>query len=427
MDIHVVSRWCFMLAAISFGSVLPTSTTDSSTTEAATTSTPEFVPGKVNNLKTTLSTSSSIGLSWTASTSGIPFTQYDVFISKGGECVQAVYILCLPNDSIYAPVHCAYNYAGVTATYDQCHGNMSYNVTKLESNTEYTVIVAAAAKSAIGENSTLTEETHIGIPAAPTNIRGTAQNQSAILVEWDVPSHNAGPMWYNLTVLIAYDRESGACLIHREYKVEGQNSSSCEVTDLLSSWRYWFAITASTSAGTSNVATSKAFRTLPSTPGAVQDIRVNVVPSEYLAIKLTWECPPEKMRNGRITSYTISYTGNISMTMKAGSFYPEDSCTYPHMVYLPVIPDGQYIVQVWANAEFQGNKSAIMFIADRDKMTYDFPSFSNTTESTTDPHSLIVVSATCGSIIAILFAAVIALVLTRPSGISPKERLHFAR
>ncbi|XP_046327484.2 receptor-type tyrosine-protein phosphatase F-like [Haliotis rufescens] len=304
---------------------------------------------------------------------------------------------------------------------------MSYNVTKLESNTEYAVIVAAAATSTIGENSTLTEKTHIGIPAAPTNIRGTAQNQSAILVEWDVPSHNAGPMWYNLTVLIAYDRESGACLIHREYKVEGQNSSSCEVTDLLSSWRYWFAITASTSAGTSNVATSKAVRTLSSTPGAVQDIRVNFVPSEYLAIKLTWECPPEKMRNGRITSYTISYTGNISMTMTAGSFYPEDSCTYYHMVYLPVIPDGQYIVQVWANAEFQGNKSAIMFVADRDQMTYDFPSFSNTTESTTDPHNLIVVSATCGSIIAILFAAVIALVITRSSGISPKERLHFAR
>ncbi|XP_071115178.1 neogenin-like [Haliotis cracherodii] len=424
MDIFV--GWCFMLAAFSIGSVLPISTTELSTTEAATTSTPEFVPGKVNNLKTTVTTSSSLGLSWTASTSDVPFTQYIVFTSKGGECLKAVYIPCLPNDSIYAAATCNSLSAGTPATYDECHGDMSYNVTDLDSNTDYVVSVAAAANFTVGENSTLKEETNIGIPAAPTNIRGTAQNQSAILVEWDVPSHNAGPMWYNLTVLIELDRTSGVFIADRYYNVEGQNSSSCEVTDLLSSWRYMFAITASTSAGTSNMATSKAVRTLPSTPGAVQNIRVKFVPTEYLAVRLTWECPPERMRNGRITSYTISYKGNISMTLTAGSYYPEDPCTDPHMVYLPVVPDGQYTVQVWANAEFQGNKSAMIFVADRDKMSYDVPSFSNTTVSTTDPHSLIVVSATCGSIIAILFVAVIALVLTRSRGVSPKEQLHFA-
>ncbi|XP_048239651.1 receptor-type tyrosine-protein phosphatase F-like [Haliotis rufescens] len=424
MDLYL--GWCFMLAAFSVESVLPTSTTELSTTEAATASTPDLVPGKVNNLKTTLTTSSSLGLSWTASTSDVPFTQYIVFTSKGGECLRAVYILCPPNDMIYAAATCNSLSAGTPATYDECHGDMSYNLTDLDSNTDYVVSVAAAAIFTVGETSTLKEKTNIGIPAPPTNIRGTAQNKSAILVEWDIPSHNAGPMWYNLVVLIELDRTSGGFIADRYYNVEGQNSSSCEVTDLLSSWRYSFAITVSTSAGTSNMATSKAdVRTLPSTPGAVQNICLKFVHSVYLAVRLTWECPPERMRNGRIRSYTISYTGNISMTLTAGSYYPEDPCTDPHMVYLPVIPDGEYTVEVWANAEFQGIKSAMNFVADRDKMFYDLPSFSNTTVSTPDPHSLIVVSATCGSIIAILFVAVIALALTRSRAVSPQQRLYF--
>ncbi|XP_046566190.1 receptor-type tyrosine-protein phosphatase F-like [Haliotis rubra] len=301
---------------------------------------------------------------------------------------------------------------------------MTYSVTQLDSNTDYTVSVAATDRFIIGENSTITAKTHIGIPASPANIRGTALNHSAILIEWDVPSHNAGPMWYDVTVLKEFERTSGDYVADRYYKVEGQNSSSVEVTDLLSSWSYMFAITASTKAGTSNMATSKPVRTLPSAPGEVQNISVKFDHNQYLTVRLTWECPPEKMRNGRITSYTISYTGNISLTLTAGSFYPEDPCSAPHTVYLPVIPDGKYIVQIWANAEFLGNKSAMIFVADRDKMYYkDY----NTTVSTADAQSLIDVSAACGSIIAILIVAVIALVLTRPRSVLPEEGLKFGQ
>ncbi|XP_067674186.1 fibronectin type III domain-containing protein 1-like [Haliotis asinina] len=420
MDIHVLTRWCFMFAAISIGPVLLTSTTESSTSEEATTTTPSAVPGKVNNLETTLTTSTSIGLSWSASSSDVPFTQYVIFTSRGDRCVQAVYFLCPPNSEYYAGAHCNYNTVGTSLTYAECHGNMAYNVTKLESNTDYTVSVAATYKFIIGENSTVTAKTQIGIPASPTNIRGTALNHSTILIEWDVPSHNAGPMWYNLTLLMAFDRAADGYLTANEYKIEGQNSSSYVATDLLSSWQYMFAITASTKAGTSRMTTSKPVRTLPSTPGEVLNINVKYDHNQYLAVKLTWDCPLMTMRNGRITSYTISYTGNISMTLTAGSFYPEDPCTDPHAVYLPVIPDGTYAVQIWANAEFQGYKTSMIFETDREKMYYkDF----NTTVSTTDPQHLIDVSAACGSIIAILIVVVIALVLTRPRSVSPKKRL----
>ncbi|XP_048239497.1 fibronectin type III domain-containing protein 1-like isoform X2 [Haliotis rufescens] len=396
MDMY--SRLCFMLTLFILESVPLVLGSDT-------------VPGKVSNLKTTLVTSSAIGLSWTASTSNIPFTNYVIFIIKEGKCTQADYIRCSRNHTLYTNGHCTDTYAGATATFAACHGDMSYNVTaKLTSYTDYVVAVAAAYEATVGENSTLTAKTQIGIPAPPTNIRLTAQNQSAILVEWDIPLHNAGPTWYNVTVLGAINRTSSIAIVQREYKVEGWKSSSYEVTDLLSSWRYMVSITASTNAGTSDRTTSQHVRTLPSAPGAVQNIHVKFVPSQYLAARLIWECPAEKMRNGRITSYTIIYTGNGSMTMTAGSYYPEDPCTTPHTAYLPVIPDGQYTVQVWANAEFQGNKSTMIFVADRN-----------------NPHSLIIVSSTCGSIIAMLFVAVIALVITRSRGVSQEKRLYMDR
>ncbi|XP_067673891.1 neogenin-like [Haliotis asinina] len=412
-------RWGFMFTSLSVAALLATSTSDTTTTEE-----PADVPGKVNNLKTTEITSTSIGLSWSASSSDVPFTQYVIFTSRGGNCEQAVYIVCPPGDAIYAGAHCQNVIAGPTLTYDECHGNMTFNVTNLQSNTDYVVTVAAAANFTVGENSTVTDKTAIGIPAEPKNLRGTVQNQSAILVEWDVPSHNPGPMWYNVTILRELDRTSSNFIWNGYYYVEGQNSSSVEVTGLMSSWRYMFAITASTKAGTSHMATSKPVRTLPSVPGEVQNIRVKYDHDQYLAVRLTWECPPEKMRNGRITSYTISYTGNISMTLTAGSFYPEDPCTDPHAVYLPVIPDGKYIVEISANAEFQGNKSLIIFVADRDKMSFKLPSFTNTTVSTSDSRSLVIASATCGSVIVILFVAIIALYLTRTRGFTSGDKRY---
>ncbi|XP_046566189.1 fibronectin type III domain-containing protein 2-like [Haliotis rubra] len=417
-------RWGFMLTALSVASLIPTSTSDTTTTEETSTSTPDVVPGRVNDLTTTVTTSASIGLSWTASSSDVPFNQYVILTSRGDDCELAVYIVCPPNDAIYANAQCHTITAGPPATYDECHGNMTLDVTGLDSNTDYVVTVAAADNFTVGEKSTIRDKTAIGIPAEPTNIRGTVQNQSAILVEWDVPSHNAGPMWYNVTVLREIDRMPGNFMWDGYYYVEGQNSSSLEVTDLLSSWRYIFIITASTKAGTSNEAISKPVRTLPSAPGEVQNIRVKYDHSQYLAVRLTWECPLEKMRNGRITSYTVSYSGNISMTLTAGSFYPEDPCTSPHTVYLPVIPDGKYVVQIWANAEFQGNKSAMIFVADRDKMSFNLPPFTNTTASTSDSHNLVIASATCGSVIAILFVAIIALYLTRSRGFTSEGQQY---
>ncbi|XP_046566193.1 uncharacterized protein LOC124274866 isoform X3 [Haliotis rubra] len=102
------------------------------------------------------------------------------------------------------------------------------------------------------------------------------------------------------------------------------------------------------------------------------------------------------MRNGYITNYTVKYTGNVSMTMTAGSFYPEDPCTAPHSVYLPVIPDGKITIEIWANAEFKGDKATTVFLADRARSK-----------------PVIVASATLGSVIVILIVAATALFLKR--------------
>ncbi|XP_046566192.1 uncharacterized protein LOC124274866 isoform X2 [Haliotis rubra] len=117
------------------------------------------------------------------------------------------------------------------------------------------------------------------------------------------------------------------------------------------------------------------------------------------------------MRNGYITNYTVKYTGNVSMTMTAGSFYPEDPCTAPHSVYLPVIPDGKITIEIWANAEFKGDKATTVFLADRAQMSYGFSSNSSTT--VTDSKPVIVASATLGSVIVILIVAATALFLKR--------------
>ncbi|XP_067676222.1 fibronectin type III domain-containing protein 2-like [Haliotis asinina] len=254
--------------------------------------------------------------------------------------------------------------AGTSFSYDECNGNMFYKVKPLTSYTDYVVVIAAAFRDTIGENVTLAVKTDIGVPGPPTNIRFTAVNESAVFVKWDIPSHNAGPMAYKVTVLQARNRTSSRFMVHHEYLVEGWTSSELQVPCLLSSWRYMVTMTAGTIAGNSPLAKSKPVTTLPVIPSAVQNIHVKFVPSEYLAVRLIWECAPEKKRNGHITNYTVKYTGNASMTMTVGSFYPEDPCTHPHTVYLPVLPDEKTRIEIWANAEFKGDEASMVFLAD---------------------------------------------------------------
>ncbi|XP_048239644.1 phosphatidylinositol phosphatase PTPRQ-like isoform X2 [Haliotis rufescens] len=361
MDIFV--GWCFMLAAFSIGSVLPISTT-----ELSTTSTPEHVPGKVNNLKTTVTTSSSLGLSWTASTSDVPFTQYIVFTSKGGECLKAVYILCPPNDSIYASADCNSVMAGATATYDECHGDMSYNVTDLDSNTDYVVSVAAAANFTIGENSTLKEKTHIGNPSAPKDFNASVNNESSVTLSWTPAVHRGGPTTYIITVEEETRLNSNIFEEARNISVRGFNASSLVIGDLRSYWKYTFNIIAETPAGRSeDVFLSSAILTKESAPGKVEDLWIDAIPDNLTAVNVTFTCPIEAERHGVILYYTLSYvaqeTHEEAFVIENRQGYNISSglgdCSFTSFV--SITPNVNYVFSVVAHDSFTGAEQKEVF------------------------------------------------------------------
>ncbi|XP_071114656.1 phosphatidylinositol phosphatase PTPRQ-like [Haliotis cracherodii] len=382
--------WCFMLAAFSIESVLPTSTTELSTTEAATTSTPDLVPGEVNNLKTTLTTSSSLGLLWTASTSDVPFTQYIVFTSKGGECLRAVYIPCPPNDMIYAAAHCNSLIAGTPATYDECHGDMSYNVTDLDSNTDYVVSVAAGANFTVGEKSTLTEKTNIGIPSPPKGFRAFVNSSLSVTLAWTPAVHQDGPTTYYITIGEETSLNSHTFQDKEYVTVGGFHNTFVLIEDLRSYWKYTFSITVATPVGNSSVVSlNEAVRTDESAPGKVENLHIDQIPDNFTRVEVFFSCPKETERHGDIKYYILLYDAQVNYTHNVTenhqglniSAQPESNCNYSRVV--PVTANVNYMFSVVAHDSYAGNETTEYHFAKvgQPGSVSDFTSTSTTSSS----------------------------------------------
>ncbi|XP_067676223.1 receptor-type tyrosine-protein phosphatase F-like [Haliotis asinina] len=256
-------------------------------------------PGNVSDFTSTSINSTSIRLSFKPPRYPNGYILgYVLYVhAEDGECQQAVCIICTDCKS----------HATFRVKHDKCRlsrnvtvrtietSPTNYDVTSLQSYTNYTFTVAAVNNFSIGINTALVVQTDIdGYPSSKTTING-----------------------------------------------------------LLSSWRYMFSIMANTSKGASRpIMFGSSITTQESQPCEVQNLKVSSIPDNFTAVNLTWDCPKETERNGFIRNYTVQCSD--SGAMFDGHYEPEDPCDKTHSVILPVRPEHDYTFTVYANAMYRG-------------------------------------------------------------------------
>ncbi|XP_071113950.1 phosphatidylinositol phosphatase PTPRQ-like isoform X1 [Haliotis cracherodii] len=361
-------------------------------------------PGEVGDFSFTNVTNSTVSLSWERPTTPGVIQYYDIVFNANGVCSQEVLLTC--KETAQMSGSCQFVF---TTSAPSCYGNISFDVSSLQPYTNYTVSIAARNELYDGTNSTLSIETDISAPLQPSNVVATVLNASAIHVSWSQPSHDNGPTWYNVTVLEATGRRSSNFTLKTTVQVDGFNTTSCEVPGLLSSWEYKFTVTAYTPAGSAHAPNaSGVVMTFPAEPGPVENLTASALPEPYFGMILTWDCPEEKQRNGRIMNYTIHYKGGVSKVEHYGRYTPEDPCTDTKSVLVPMAPVINYTFTVFANAEFTGKKTSIISRMDPNSMVFVLPARAKDIQSS---KSVLIVSAVCGTVIVVLLAVLILLVI----------------
>ncbi|XP_046566186.1 receptor-type tyrosine-protein phosphatase F-like [Haliotis rubra] len=265
-------------------------------------------PGNIGDFNATDVTDTTVSLSWEAPTTPGVIQYYDIVFNANGICSQEVVHKC--TETSRQPRGCMITF--ITAPND-CQSDISINVTSLRPYTNYTVSISAGNDIYSGPNSTLFIQTEISAPLQPRVVYASVLNTSTIKVAWVQPTQDNGPTWYNVTVLEATGRRSSNFSIKTIIRVDGFNTTSCEVPGLLSSWEYKFTVTAYTPAGFAHAPNaSRVVMTSPAAPGPVENLTATAVPEPYFGTILTWNCPEEKQRNGRILKYTVHYKGDVS-------------------------------------------------------------------------------------------------------------------
>ncbi|XP_048240494.1 phosphatidylinositol phosphatase PTPRQ-like isoform X4 [Haliotis rufescens] len=318
-------------------------------------------PGSVSDFTSTSTTSSSISLSWKPPrfTNGFILGYVLHVHTEDGACQQAVHIVCTDCQS-HGTIRVGDEMCRISrhASGQRPETSLTnYNVTSLLSFTNYTITVAAVNNFSIGNNVFLAIRTDTDVPAMPGNLFVTVLNASAVEVTWTPPVHKSGPMNYTILVQQATGRQSSTFENMENVTVNGYDSSERTIEGLLSSWRYMFNITARTAKGDSLPVVSGSYiLTQESKPCEVQNLNVSSIPDNFTAVKLTWDCPKERERNGFIKNYTIQYSGPGAVPMVYGHYEPEDPCDNTHTAILPVRPEHNYTFKVFANAAYQGSQ-----------------------------------------------------------------------
>ena len=150
------------------GNVSTQSATVSATTLAAADTTPPSVPA---NLAVTATTSSSVSLSWTASTDNVAVTGYNVY--RNGLLVGTSPVPSFTNSSLAASTTYIYS----VAAYDAA-GNVS-----TQSATVSATTLAAADTTP---------------PSVPTNLAVTAATSSSVSLSWTASTDNVAVTGYNI-------------------------------------------------------------------------------------------------------------------------------------------------------------------------------------------------------------------------------------
>ncbi|XP_067673922.1 receptor-type tyrosine-protein phosphatase delta-like [Haliotis asinina] len=376
-------------------------------------------PGEIEVFNATDVTNSSVSLSWEAPQTLGVIQYYHIVFTTNGMCFLQVVQKC--TEISRQPQGCMITYV---SPLNDCQGDISYNVSSLLPYTNYSVSISARNDIYSGPNTTLFIQTEISAPLEPSRVYANVLNASTIKVSWTQPRQDNGPTWYNVTVWEATGRLSSNFSIKTVIRVDGFNTTSLEVPGLLSSWKYTFTVTAYTPAGSAHAPNaSEVVMTFPAEPGPVENLTATAVPEPYFGTILTWNCPKEKQRNGRIVNYTIHYKGDVSREEHYGSYKPEDPCMDTKSMFVPMAPVINYTFTVFANAEFKGEKKSIISRMDPERIVYVLPARTNKTSDSSG--TVLVVAVVCGTIIAILLGLVALLVIhTR---ILPSRRMKYAQ
>ncbi|XP_048239645.1 receptor-type tyrosine-protein phosphatase S-like isoform X1 [Haliotis rufescens] len=362
-------------------------------------------PGPVGDFSFANVTDSTVSLTWEQPTTPGVIQYYDIVFNVNGMCFDEIVYQCTQNSRSTGT--CGFmTFTAVTS----CNGTISYDVSSLLPYKNYSMSISARNDIYDGPNSTLSIQTDISAPLRPRDVEATVLNASVIRVSWSRPFRDNGPTWYNVTVWEATGRRSSNFTLKTTVRVDGFNTTSCVVQGLLSSWKYYFKVTAYTPAGSAHAPNaSGVVMTLPAEPGPVENLTASALPEPYFGMLLTWNCPEEKQRNGRIMNYTLHYKGDVSQVEHYGRYTPEDPCTDTKSVLVPMAPAINYTFTVFANAEFTGKRTSIISRMGPKGMVFVLPA--RASEENQYSKSVIVVSAVCGTVIVVLLAVVVLLVI----------------
>ncbi|XP_048240493.1 phosphatidylinositol phosphatase PTPRQ-like isoform X3 [Haliotis rufescens] len=239
-----------------------------------------------------------------------------------------------------------------------------YNITALESYTDYTIVISCVNINGTGEERNTYVQTNMTVPSPPKDLQAFANRSSSVTLFWTPADHQDGPTTYYITV---GEENSLNSLTFQEIEcvtVTGFHNTSVLVEGLRSYWNYNFSITAATPDGNSSVVSlNRTVRTEESAPGKVENLRIAQIKDNFTSLEVIFSCPNETERHGDIKYYILSYDaqGDYNHSMIENnqglniSAEPEPNCNYSRVV--PVTPEVNYMFSVVAYDSYAGNET----------------------------------------------------------------------
>ncbi|XP_078584040.1 phosphatidylinositol phosphatase PTPRQ-like isoform X2 [Branchiostoma floridae x Branchiostoma japonicum] len=253
-----------------------------------------------------------------------------------------------------------YTMEGASDAQEVSTSNTTVQITGLRAYTTYSFQVAARTVEGQGAKSgPLEETTSVAIPDKPLNVRGTAQNQSTIHVQWEEPEPYAGPTTYIVQVYNEMDT------LHSTLQARGMTSHT--VSGLAAYTSYYFVIVAMTEEGNTSSDRSAVVTTLPGVPVVVPGVKPeegsSLASESTVTIAFTSNMFLEE--NGPVDSYTVFVAEDNEDVLDDPSSGHENDTT----------------VLTWYNVQDSDLKVVPLYQA-TDKLPYPFSSTSRSKRQT---------------------------------------------
>ncbi|XP_067673887.1 phosphatidylinositol phosphatase PTPRQ-like [Haliotis asinina] len=242
------------------------------------------------------------------------------------------------------------------------NGQYDFNITALQSYTDYTIVISCVSINGRGEETKTTVQTNMTVPSPPKDFWASVNSSSSVTLFWTHADHQDGPTTYYITVWEAANLHSDMFGENKIVSVSGFYNTSVVVGDLRSYWKYNCSITAATPCGNSSVLSlNETIRTNESAPGKVENLHIEQIKDNFTFVEVIFSCPKETERHGDIKYYTLSYEAQIGNHSNVTenptglniSAERELNCSYSQVV--SVTPQTNYLFSVVAHDSFSGS------------------------------------------------------------------------